>query len=225
MIKVLIVDQHPIFAEGLRLIIKNLKDIDCVGTARNGAEAVKLAGEVGPDIVITEVVPPCMDSLEFIKQIKTDRPGTRVILLTQFYDHHCIKVSISAGVDGFVLKNTDQEGLIDAIRMVHAGRGVFDLEVVKGMFSILNGRPDKPEEKPERLSRRETEVLSCIALGMSNRAIARELNIRPNTVAVHLGKIYKTLGVDSRTAAAAYAIAMDLVSIDKDNFAGVSNKQ
>ena len=222
MIKVLIVDQHPIFAEGLRLIIKNLKDIDCVGTARNGTEAVKLAGEVGPDVVITEIVPPCIDSLEFVKQIKTDRPGTRVILLTQFYDQHCIKVSISAGIDGFVLKNTDQEGLIDAIRMVHAGRGVFDLEVIKGMFRILNERSDKPDDKSVRLSRRENEVLSCIALGMSNRAIAKELNIRPNTVAVHLGKIYKTLGVDSRTAAAAYAIAMDLVSINKEDFVGVS---
>jgi DNA-binding NarL/FixJ family response regulator len=175
--------------------------------------------------VITEIVPPCKDSLEFVKQIKTDLPKTRVILLTQFYDQHCIKVSVSTGVDGFILKNTDQEGLINAIRTVHHGRGVFDLEVVRGMFSILNERPEKTEERPERLSRRETEVLSCIALGMSNRAIADELKIRPNTVAVHLGKIYKTLGVDSRTAAAAYAIAMDLVSIDKDDFSSVTNKQ
>jgi len=214
MIKVLIIDQHPIFVEGLRLIMRPLEDIECVGAFHDSSEAVKSAKELLPDVIITEVTPPCFGSLDFVRRIKTDLPGIRVMLLSQFYDQSCIKAAVRTGVDSFLLKNTSQDELITAIRMVYSGKGVFDCEVASRIFNILNYPKENIEDSNNVLSNREKQVLSCVALGMSNKAIADQLKIRPNTVACHLGKIYKKLGVDSRTAAAACGIAMDLVSIN-----------
>ena len=213
MIRVMIVDAHPLFLEGVRLILKPLKDIECVGTAHDGAEAVKLAKELLPDIVVMDLTLPTMDGSKAAKQIKSACPDTRVVLLTHCYEPHCIESSIWAGVDGYLLKNAPYKELVDAIRMVYAGEGVFSLEIMKGMISGLSARVDKHIGKAGGLHNRELEVLKCVARGMSNKEVADALYISPHTVGIHLVNIFKKLSVTSRTAAVARAFTMGLIGV------------
>ena len=137
MIRVMIVDAHQLFLEGLRLILKPLKDIECVGTAHDGAEAIKLARELLPDVVVMDLRLPIIDGAKAASQIKSACPDTRVVLLSTEKDNQCVTDSMKAQVDGYLLKNTPHKELVDAIRMVYAGEGVFSLEIMRSMMYIL----------------------------------------------------------------------------------------
>jgi DNA-binding NarL/FixJ family response regulator len=211
-IKLMIADKHELFSEGLRHILNREKDMECVGLAHDGVEAVRLAKELLPDIVIMDIMLP-IDGAEAAKQIKSACPDTRIILLTHCYEPHCIQSSILIGADGYLLKNVPEKALIDAIRMIYAGEGVFNLEIVNSMMSLLSNRTDEYKDKLCDLSSRELEVLKCVARGMSNREVADKLYISSHTVGIHLVNIYKKLGVRSRTGAIAYALATGLIEI------------
>ena len=212
MIRVIIADEHSVFREGLKHILKRAKDIDCVGVAEDGIEALRLAKELRPDIVILDISLPKLEGTKAAKQIKSACPGTRILLLTHCYQPHCIESSILAGVDGYLLKNAPHNQLINAIRMVCAGEGVFNLEIVRGMMGILTTHMDK--DKFNKLHSRELEVLKLVATGMSNKDIADELCISTHTVGVHLVHVFRKLEVGSRTEAVTYAIRNGLVNLN-----------
>jgi len=136
-LRVLLADPYRIFTEGLRYILNHEKDIECVGTAHDGAEAVKLAKELLPDVVVMDLTLPTIDGAKAAKQIKSACPDTRVVLLSTEKNNQCVTDSMKAQVDGYLLKNTPHKELVDAIRMVYAGEGVFSLEIMRSMMYIL----------------------------------------------------------------------------------------
>ena len=151
-IKVLLADGSPLFREGLQYIFQHEKDIECIGIAEDGIEVVRLAKELRPDVVIFDVNLPEPDDNKAVIQIKSALPATRVLLLTYCHEPHCIEPSITSKVDGYILKNTSRIQFMNAIRMVYAGEGVFNLKIFEEMMGILT-RVDK-----SKISRRKKSV-------------------------------------------------------------------
>jgi NarL family two-component system response regulator LiaR len=204
-IKVLIVDDHPLFREGLCQLLLKEKDLDCVAIAGNGEEAVKLASKFVPDIALIDVAMPDMNGVETAKKIKKECPATKVLMLSAFKYHYQVLACIQAGVDGYLLKNTRRRELVNAIRMVYAGDKVFSDEATG---NILRGITDGNKGKVYigDLNPRELEVFKLAAMGKSNKDIAHELGISVHTVATHLFRIFAKMGVQSRTEATLFAL-------------------
>jgi DNA-binding NarL/FixJ family response regulator len=204
-IKVLIADDHPLFREGLYQLLSKEKDLECVAAAENGNEAVSLARKFMPDVALIDVSMPEMNGVEAAKQIKKECPGTAVLMLSAFKYHYQVLACIQSGVDGYLLKNTRRRELINAIHMVHAGDKVFSSEATG---NILQGSITNKKGKVSigDLHSRELEVLKQVAMGKSNKDIARELGISVHTVATHLFKIFTKIGVQSRTEATLLAL-------------------
>ena len=213
MIRVIIADNHPLFREGLQYIFQHEKDIECIGIAEDGIEVVRLAKRLHPDVIILDISLPKLDGNVAAKQIKLVIPTTRIILLTQCYEPHCIESSIASGVDGYILKDAPRIELMNAIRMVYAGEGVFNLEVFKKMQGILTNQMYNSNGGPDRLHERELEILKFVATGISNKEIASRLCISPHTVGVHLVNVFKKLDVESRTEAVTYALNKGLIDL------------
>ncbi len=213
-IKVLVADDHTLFSEALCPLLKSEGDMDCVALAEDGEEAVRLAKELLPDVALIDIEMPKMDGIEAAKQIKTACPTTAVIIVSGYKYAHYILASVEAGVDGYLLKHTPRRELINAIRMVHSGQGVFSLEATA---KVLRGiATEKYREKISLglLRPRELEVLKMTARGMTNKEIAAELCISPHTVGTHLVNIFRKLGVDTRTEATLYTLKEGLLTVN-----------
>ena len=211
-IRVLVADDHPIFREGLSDLFRRKRGMECIGMAQDGEEAVKLTQELQPDVVIIDVEMPKINGITAARQIKKTCPNTAVLMLSAYKHAHYIVASIQAGVDGYLLKDTPRSELIEAIRMIHSGRGVFDLEATGEILRRTITATDDTRVSSTRLHTRELEVLKLVAKGMTNRQISRELGITENTVGTHIAHIFRKLGVDTRTEAALYALMGGLIS-------------
>jgi DNA-binding NarL/FixJ family response regulator len=203
-IKILIADDHPLFREGLCQLISKEKDLECVGVAANGREAVKLASKLLPDVVLMDVSMPDMNGIEAAKRIKKECSETKVLMLSAFKYQYQVLTCIQAGVDGYMLKNTRRRELINAIRMVNIGDKVFSAEATGNILQQAVSK--KGELSIGDLNPRELEVFKLAAMGKSNKKIARELTISVHTVATHLFKIFAKIGVQSRTEATLLAL-------------------
>jgi NarL family two-component system response regulator YdfI len=205
-IKILIADDHLIVRQGLRLILETEDGFELVGEASDGAEAVKLAGETHPDVILMDLRMPGMDGLTAIEQLAESQPGIAIVILTTFNEDELMVRGLRAGAKGFLLKDTGRAALFDSIRAAARGETLLKPDVMARLLA-QTGSPGGGRSAPENidLTGREMEVLRAAAGGKTSKEIAYGLGISERTVKAHLGSIYQKLGVDSRAAAIAAA--------------------
>ena len=203
MIRVVIADDHPIVRQGLRTFLDVQGDIEVVGEAADGAEALDLVARLGPDVLLLDLKMPVLDGLGTLARL--DDSGVRVIVLTSVSDRGEVGPAMRSGASGFLYKDVEPAALVQAIRAVHGGQVLLAPEAAEAMLAEpVPARPDPRDRIP--LTEREREVLALIAAGRSNREIARELVVAEKTVKTHVSNVLMKLGVQDRTQAALYAV-------------------
>jgi NarL family two-component system response regulator LiaR len=215
-ITILVADDHPMLRDGITQLLQKEADFEVVGQAADGEEAVKLAVEKSPDIVLMDIEMPKIDGLEATKQIKASHPETSVLVLTVHDDEEYIAALLDAGVAGYLLKTTYGKELVQAIRSVHLGEFVLDTQIGPRVFRAFALRTNKTVslKAGEKLSAREMEVLKLAARSLSNNEMAEILFISPRTVKGHLSDIFNKLGVSSRTEAITACLRAGILSLD-----------
>lgn len=214
-IRLLIADDHPTFRDGLARILEDEEDMECVGKAADGLEAVKMAKELLPDVVLIDISMPNLDGISAAKQIRTASKNTAIIIISAFdYDSY-ILAALQAGATGYMLKTTPLGELVSAIRLVNKGESVLDIKATGKLVRHLKVSGDNRTSLEPLLSR-EGEVLNLAAKGMSNKEIAKELAISERTVQTHLLNVFRKLGVSSRTQAVLYALKKGWISLDNE---------
>jgi len=198
--RVLIVDDHLMVREGLKSLLSTALDVDVVGEAANGAEAVELVPLAKPDVVLMDLVMPVMNGAEATALIKEAFPSVQVIALTSYADGELVERTLQAGAISFLLKDARPEALVQAIRDARDGRGTID---TGAMQSVMQHRQD---DIGKDLTTREREVLALVAAGMSNNEIAERLVLSVGTVRLHVSNILAKLGAPNRTSAAIIAV-------------------
>ena len=217
-IRVVIVDDHLIVREGLRLILETDQEIELVGDAVDGAAAVRLVGEVQPDVVLMDLRMPGLDGLQAMEQIHAQWPQIAIVILTVYNEDSLMLRGLQAGACGYLLKDTSRETLLDAIHTAARGETLLQPEIMARLLSYTATAvqaPDPPvvnEAGEIHLTEREQEVLQRIARGERSKEIAAHLGITERTVKTYLSSTYMKLGVDSRTSAVAKALGIGLLS-------------
>jgi DNA-binding NarL/FixJ family response regulator len=202
-IRLLLVEDHPVVRVGLERLLANEQDIEIVGTAENGADAVELAEKVRPDVVLMDLSMPVMDGVEATRRIvKTHGGAVRVLVLTSFSDRNEIIAALDSGASGYLLKDAEPHELLAGVRA--AARGDSPL-APKAAREVLSLRAEERTGTGSELSARELDVLRLVAQGLPNKRIARELEISEKTVKAHLTNIFQRIGVTDRTQAALWA--------------------
>jgi NarL family two-component system response regulator LiaR len=212
-IRVLIVDDHAVVREGLRALITARPDMELVGEAADGTEAVLKALSLEPDVILMDLVMPVKDGIQAIDEITQAKPGARILVLTSFAADDKVFPAIKAGALGYVLKDTSSEELIEAIRAVHLGKPSLHPTIARKLMHELQQPSDlRPTQEP--LSEREVEVLRLVARGLSNQEIAEALTIGEQTVRSHVSSILAKLHLANRTQAALYALRQGIANLD-----------
>jgi NarL family two-component system response regulator LiaR len=213
-IRVLVTDDHDIVREGLRAVIESKPDMELVGEASDGQEAVRQTRALQPDVILMDLVMPRLDGIQAIKEIRSFSPEARILVLTSFGEDGRVISAIRAGALGYLLKDSSPHELVEAIRCVHRGEPSVHPAVARTLFlRYRQGRPTHPA--PDVLSEREIEVLQLVAQGLSNRDIADELNIVEGTVRFHVGNILSKLELENRAQAVLYALREGLATIEE----------
>jgi two-component system, NarL family, response regulator LiaR len=207
-IRVLIADDHAVVRQGLRTFLALQEEIEVVGEAADGEEAVEAAGRLAPDVALVDLVMPRLDGIGAIRRIRELSPGTRVIVLTSFADEDKMLPAVRAGAAGYLLKDVQPQELVRAIRTVHGGEALLHPSVVAALIEEVTDGGPRPAAA---LTEREREVLVLIARGLANKAIAFELGVAEKTVKAHVSSILAKLGLSDRTQAALYAVREGLV--------------
>ncbi|MFP4394141.1 MAG: response regulator [Anaerolineales bacterium] len=203
-IHVLIADDHLIVREGLRLILETVDGIVLAGEAADGVEAVRLADEIQPDVILMDLRMPKMDGLAAIKKLQATHPEVAVVILTTYNEDDLMVQGLKAGARGYLLKDTDRETLFNAIRAAARGEMLLKPEVIAKL--LAHAAAPEAESEEIALTEREQEVLAAVAQGERSKEIGMKLSITERTVKAHLTNIYNKLGVDSRAAAVAEAM-------------------
>lgn len=212
-IKLLIADDHHVVRRGLIFFLNTQTDIEVIGEASNGEEALELINKLKPDIVIMDLSMPILDGIEATERIKNDGLPVKVMILTSFYDQDHILPAIEAGAAGYYLKDSDPDELVTAIRKIHAGEKQFHSKVTTQLVSALTGKTQSKQEQnlQDKLTKREIDVLREITRGKSNKEIAAALFITEKTVKTHVSNILAKSQLQDRTQLALYAIRNGLV--------------
>ena len=205
-VRVLIVDDHSVVRQGLRMFLALDPEIDIVAEAATGEEAVQSAREIRPDVVLMDLLMPGTGGIEATRTIRTEMPDVEVIALTSVLDDEAVTGAIRAGAIGYLLKNTEADELLRAIKSAAAGQVHLSPEAAARLV-----REVRIPGSPEALTERETAVLRLVARGQANKQIARELGVREQTVKTHVSNILAKLQLQSRTQAALYAVERGLV--------------
>jgi NarL family two-component system response regulator LiaR len=215
-INVLFADDHPAFREGLRRLLQEEKDIDVVGQAEDGEEAVNLATQLRPDVAIIDVSMPKLNGIEATRQIKKVCPQTAILILSAYDNDPYVFSAIEVGAAGYLLKNARIREVVAAIRALHDGETVLDVSLASKVFKRLAPTTGKANTKEvsRKLRQRELEVLRLAARGMSNKEIAEALVISVRTVQTHLVNIFHKLEVGSRTEAVLSALRKGWITIE-----------
>jgi NarL family two-component system response regulator LiaR len=208
--RVLITDDHGVVRQGLRMFLSLDPDIQVVGEASNGQEALAMVRDLEPDVVLMDLLMPVMDGISATKAIRSELPDVEVIALTSVLEDASVTGAVRAGAIGYLLKDTDAEELSRAIKAAAEGRVHLAPEAAARLM-----REVRAPENPEALTDRETEVLALLARGKANKQIAGNLYVSEKTVKAHVSSILMKLGVQSRTQAALYAVRTGLVSVDE----------
>ena len=207
-LRVLLVDDHTMVRRGLATFLKAFDDLELVGEAADGAEAVQRCAEVQPDVVLMDLMMPGTDGVVATRTIRERLPTVQVLALTSFREEGLVHRALQAGAIGYLLKNVSAEDLAAAIRAAHAGRPTLAPEATQALVHAAT----QPPVPGQDLSRREREVLALLVQGLSNTAIADRLVVSPSTAKAHVSSILAKLGVTSRTEAVALAVQHRLVS-------------
>lgn len=206
-IRIVLADDHSVVRQGLKMFLGLDPELEVIGEAANGQEALELAGTLKPDVVLMDMLMPVMDGITATQQIRQRYPDTEVIAVTSVLDDGSVVGAVRAGAIGYLLKDTQADELCRAIKAAAAGQVQLSPEAAARLM-----REVRAPESPESLTERETEVLRLLAMGKANKEIARALTIGEQTVKTHVSNILAKLGVQSRTQAALHAARIGLVT-------------
>ncbi|SEM18320.1 DNA-binding response regulator, NarL/FixJ family, contains REC and HTH domains [Mesobacillus persicus] len=210
-IRVLIADDHHVVRRGLVFFLRTQQNLEVIGEAGNGKEAVQLAKSLKPDVILMDLVMPEMDGIEATKLIKEHHPEMKIIILTSFSDQDHVIPALEAGASGYQLKDIQPDDLVSAIKKVMEGENLLHPKATSHLLANLSTKGNQDKKRFEELTKRELEVLREIAKGRSNKEIASALFITEKTVKTHVSNLLAKLEVADRTQAALYAVKNKLV--------------
>jgi NarL family two-component system response regulator LiaR len=213
-ISLLVVDDQSIVRNGIKALLEVVPDIEVIGEASNGEEAVAQAKQLQPDVILMDLVMPKMDGITAIREIQAAQLSARIIVLTSFVTEDKVFPAIKAGAMGYLLKDSEPEDLITAIRKVDRGEPSLHPIVAKMVLEEL-GQPVKQPLTPEPLTQREVDIIRLVAQGLSNRQIADQLVIGEATVRTHVGNVLNKLHLANRVQATLYALREGLTSLEE----------
>jgi DNA-binding NarL/FixJ family response regulator len=211
-IRVLVVDDQPLFRTGLARLLAEDEHVDVVGDAGDGEQAVKMVARLHPDVVLMDIKMPNLDGVEATKQIVSQHPEVKVLILTAIDADNYVIQCLRAGAAGYVLKDSHKDAIISSIRSVMSGERVMASAVATRVLEMLTGE-STPKQFYDGLTVREVEILKLIATGLANKQIAYRLKISEKTVRNHVSNMYEKLGIYDRAQAALYAVRKGLVEI------------
>lgn len=204
-IRILIVDDHVLVRKGLRMLISGSPEMEVVGEASNGVEAVEQSQVVNPDVILMDLQMPRMGGIEAIREIKKRDPQMKILVLTSFADDDKVFPAIKEGASGYLLKDSLPSELMEAIQVIYQGQPFLHPMITERLMRGIS-HPETSHAREEKLTRREVEVLKHVAAGKSNHEIAEKLVVSERTIDTHLGSILSKLHLANRTQAALYAI-------------------
>ena len=215
-IRILIADDHALVRDGTRRILEAEQDMEVIAEAIDGEEAVQLATELKPDIVLMDIAMPKVDGIAATKQIKHECPDVNVLILSAYDDDQFVFRLLQAGAAGYLLKSVHSQELVAGVRAVNHGESVLHPAIARKVLSrfVLTSRKPADTRTTGGLTEREIEFLKLMTRGLSNKEIAGEVNLSIRTVQGCLGQIFKKLGVGSRTEAVIYALKEELVTLE-----------
>ena len=212
MIRVLICDDQTVVRDGLEAILSTDDEIEVIGVARDGQEAVDLAAQRQPHVVLMDLKMPVLNGIQATERLRKTQPGTRVLVLTTYADDDWVLDAVRAGAAGYLLKDTRREDLLQAIKGTAAGKMFLDPSVAGQVVQQILAPPAPPQPPVEALTERELSVLRLVCQGYSNPEIAQQLHLAAGTVRNYVSSVLQKLGVDDRTSAAVIAYQRGLVS-------------
>lgn len=215
-IRLLIVDDHAVVRKGIRALLATEPSLDIIGEAEDGFKATQLYQELKPDILLLDLLMPKMNGIEVIKAVKEFDPDAKILVLTSFAADDQVFPAIKAGALGYLLKDTDPEALVNAIRQVYQGESSLSPTVARKVLQEISQPSEKPLI-PDPLTKREIEVLQVLAKGKSNREIGEILSISETTVRTHVSNILAKLHLASRTEAALYALKEGMANLNDES--------
>lgn len=213
-IRILIVDDHTLFRNGVKLLLQRQDGFDVVGEAGDALEGVKLAKRLKPDVVLQDLHMPGASGLQALPLLKEEAPQAQVVLLTVSEDAEDLLEALRIGARGYLLKNIDTDFLLDAIRRAASGESVMSPQMAGKLADAMRNPPKGPSPVPDtnKLTPREREIIALLARGASNKEIARELDLAESTVKIHVQGILRKLNLTSRVQAAVFAVENGLVA-------------
>jgi DNA-binding NarL/FixJ family response regulator len=216
-IRLLIVDDHRLFRQGLRQICEIVGGFEVVGEAENGKEAVDMVDELQPDVVLMDINMPVMDGVQATHLIIERNPSVRVIILTMYRQDRYVFEAIKAGARGYLLKDTDEQDLVDAVKAAYRGEALIEPALALKVLEEFRRLSQTPSEAGdlEQLTQGEMDVLRLVAQGDDNKSIAERLVLSERTIANRLSNIYQKLHVNNRTQAALFALRRGWVELDQ----------
>jgi DNA-binding NarL/FixJ family response regulator len=210
---VLIADDHPLVREALHRALEGEEDIEVVAEASDGEEAVKFASELKPDVAVMDIVMPKLNGIEATRKIKEMAPDTAILILTAYDDDEYVLGLLDAGAAGYLLKSARGRDLVGAIRAIRSGESVLHPKIIAKLLKRATIAPTGEHKASDLLSKRESEVLKLVTLGMSNKEIAEKLFLSQRTIKAHLTNIFNKLNVASRSEAIVKGLQWGLVTL------------
>jgi len=211
---VLIADDHPLVREALRQALDGEEDMEIVAEAAEGEEAVKLASELKPDVVVMDIIMPKLNGIEATRKIKEIAPDIAILILTAYDDDEYVLGLLDAGAAGYLLKSARGRDLVGAIRAIRSGESVLHPKIIAKLLKRATMAPAREHKASELLSERESEILRLVTSGMSNKEIAEKLFLSQRTIKAHLTNIFNKLNVASRSEAIVKGLQWGLVTLE-----------
>ena len=212
-IRILIADDHPVVRDGLAAMLSTQPDFDVVAQAASGLEAIDKAGSYQPDVILLDLEMPNMDGVQTLRHLRNHLPDIQVLVFTAFDTDERILSAVQAGAKGYLLKGAPRDELFQAIRVVSQGGSLLQPVIASKLLKHISQPPDATQDLPESLTERESEVLSLLAKGMTNKEIAEALVITERTVKFHVSAILTKLGASNRTEAVTIAAQQNLINL------------